>query len=172
MNTRRLAGPLALALAILIADRASKAWIERHISAWDIWPVVPGWVNIIHAENPGMAFSLLSTASPGVRAVVLIGLATAVLVIVAVMLWRSTEVLERWALALVMGGAVGNLWDRLARGTVTDFIDFYWGDWHWATFNVADSAISVGAIALALFLVAGGARESGNKSEASATRVP
>ncbi len=150
---RQLAAPLALSSAILIADRASKMWIDKHISAWDIWPVIPGWVNIIHAENPGMAFSLLSTASPAIRGVVLIGLASAVLSVVAVMFWRSTSSLERWALALVMGGAAGNLWDRVMRGTVTDFIDFYRGEWHWATFNIADSAISVGAVVLALSMM-------------------
>ena len=60
----------------------------------------------------------------------LIGLAGAVLSVVAVMFWRSTSLLERWALALVLGGAAGNLWDRVMRGTVTDFIDFYRGEWH------------------------------------------
>jgi signal peptidase II len=61
--------------------------------------------------------------------------------------------LERWALAMVVGGALGNLWDRLARGTVTDFVDVYYGEWHWATFNVADSAITVGAILLGLSML-------------------
>ena len=150
---RQLAAPLALATSVLIADRASKLWIDKHISAWDIWPVIPGWVNIIHAENPGMAFSLLSTASPAIRGMVLIGLAGAVLSVVAVMFWRSTSLLERWALALVLGGAAGNLWDRVMRGTVTDFVDFYRGEWHWATFNIADSAITVGAVVLALSMI-------------------
>ena len=163
---KRLAGPLALASAILIADRASKAWIDKHVSAWDVWPLIPGFVNIIHAENPGMAFSLLSTASAAVRSFVLIGLATAVLAVVVGMLWRSVEVVERWALAMVLGGALGNLWDRIARGTVTDWVDVYYRDWHWATFNVADSAISVGALILAVYLLVP------RKSEASAARVP
>ena len=163
---KRLAGPLALASAILIADRASKAWIGKHVSAWDVWPLIPGFVNIIHAENPGMAFSLLSTASAAVRSFVLIGLATAVLAVVVGMLWRSVEIVERWALAMVLGGALGNLWDRIARGTVTDWVDVYYRDWHWATFNVADSAISVGAVILAVYLLVP------RKSEASAARVP
>jgi signal peptidase II len=161
---KRLAGPLTLALAILIADRASKLWVLKHVTAWDIWPIIPGFMNIIHAENPGMAFSLLSTASESMRAFVLIGLATAVLAVVAVMLWRSTGAAERWALALVLGGAVGNLWDRIARGTVTDFVDVYYGDWHWATFNVADSAITAGAILLALQMLI--------SKEPEAARVP
>ena len=161
---KKLAEPLTLALAILIADRASKLWVLKHVTAWDIWPIIPGFMNIIHAENPGMAFSLLSTASESTRAFVLIGLATVVLSVVAVMLWRSTGTAERWALALVLGGAVGNLWDRIARGTVTDFVDVYYGDWHWATFNVADSAITVGALLLALQMLI--------SKEPEAARVP
>ena len=166
-----LSGPLALSAAVLAADRLSKAWIDKHLGAWDVWPVVPGWVNIIHAENPGMAFSLLSTASPGIRSVVLIGLATAVLAVVVLMLFRSTVRAERWALALVLGGAIGNLWDRIARGTVTDFVDVYHGEWHWATFNVADSAITIGAVLLGLYMLIP-AKEATDKAEAPAARVP
>jgi signal peptidase II len=168
---RHLTGPLALSAAILAADRASKIWIDKHVSAWDIVPVIPGLVNIIHAENPGMAFSMLATASPGVRSFVLIGMATAVLAIVVVMLWRSTLKAERWALALVLGGALGNLWDRIASGTVTDFVDVYYKDWHWATFNVADSAISVGAVLLALSMLISPPQPA-SQAEAPATRVP
>ena len=113
-----------------------------------------------------MAFSLLSSASPVVRGIVLIGLATAVLAVVAVMLWRSGAGVERWALALVLGGAVGNLWDRIVTGTVTDFVDIYYRDWHWATFNVADSAITAGAILLGLHLLIA------PRQEAPAARVP
>jgi signal peptidase II len=169
---KQLAGPLALSSAVLAADRLSKAWIYRNVTVWDVWPVVPGWVNIIHAENPGMAFSLLSTASAGVRSFVLIGLATVVLAIVAVMLVRSASTVERWSLALVLGGAVGNLWDRIARGTVTDFVDVYHGEWHWATFNVADSAISVGAVLLALTMLIPSKAHPSKNAEAPAARVP
>jgi signal peptidase II len=171
MRTRQLAAPLTLALAILIADRVSKMWIDKHISMWDVRAIVPGFINIIHAENSGMAFSLLSTASQAVRSFVLIGLAASVLAVVAVMLWRSVSSVERWALASVLGGAVGNLWDRIARGTVTDFVDVYYGDWHWATFNVADSAITVGALILALHMLVSPNSHTG-KSEAPAARVP
>lgn len=156
MNQRLF--PLAASLTILAADRASKIWIDRNVSAWDIHAVIPGFLNIIHAENPGMAFSLLANAPEFVRRLVLVGVAGLVLVLVAVMFWRATVALERWALALVLGGAVGNLWDRLARGTVTDFVDVYYGDWHWATFNVADAAITTGAILLALHMMIGGTR--------------
>jgi signal peptidase II len=152
-SAKRLAAPALLAVAILVSDRLSKAWVAKNISVWDVWPVIPGYVNIIHTENPGMAFSLLSTASPTIRGLVLIGLAGVVLVVVTLMFWRTTSAPERWALSLVLGGATGNLWDRITRGAVTDFIDFYIGEWHWATFNVADSAITVGAILLALSML-------------------
>ena len=91
----RLAGPLAVAAAVMALDRMSKVWITRHVSAWDVWPVIQGYVNIIHAENPGMAFSLLATASDTVRTFVLIGLASVVLVLVTMMLWRSSGGLPR-----------------------------------------------------------------------------
>ena len=172
---RGLALPLVLAAAIVAADRASKAWIEKNISAMDVWPVIPGFVNVIHVKNPGMAFSLLSTASPAIRQFVLVGLATLVLAAVAVMFWRSTLRAERWALALVLGGAVGNLWDRVGRGKVTDFIDAYYGEWHWATFNVADSAITTGAILLALSMLLApspGSPAAQQKPEEPAAHVP
>ena len=168
----RLAGPLAVAAAVMALDRVSKIWINRHVSAWDVWPVIPGYVNIIHAENPGMAFSLLATASETVRTFVLIGLAGVVLVLVAMMLWRSGGGVEPWALALVLGGAVGNLWDRLERGTVTDFVDFYIRNWHWATFNVADSAITAGAILLGWHMLTTPAPKDRAKEGEPAARVP
>ncbi len=150
---KKLVGPLTLALAILIADRASKLWVLKHVTAWDIWPIIPGFMNIIHAENPGMAFSLLSTASESTRAFVLIGLATVVLSVVAVMLWRSTGTAERWALALVLGGAVGNLIDWALAGAVVDFVLLRWPGGPrlldpWPAFNLADSCITVGAALL------------------------
>lgn len=145
--------PAVAAAAVLIADRGSKMWIDRNVTAWDVWPVIPGVLNIIHAENRGMAFSLLSTAEDPLRSIVLVGMASVVLALVGWMWWRSEAEIERWALALVMGGAVGNLWDRVLRGSVTDFIDVYYRDWHWATFNIADSAITAGAILLGLHLL-------------------
>jgi signal peptidase II len=148
---QRLA-PLLISLAVFAADRASKAWIDRNVTAWDIWPVVPGLFNIIHAENRGMAFSILENASGPVRSFVLLGVAGLVLVFVGWMLWHATSRLHRLALALVFGGALGNLYDRVLRGSVTDFLDFYFRGWHWATFNIADSAITVGAVLLALDL--------------------
>jgi signal peptidase II len=145
--TRRLL-PFLLSAALFVVDRVSKVWIDRNIGAFDTWAIIPGFFNIIHAENRGMAFSLMADWTSAWRSIFLIGVSSAVLVFVAVMLWQARTLLQRSALTLVLGGAVGNLYDRLVRGSVTDFLDIYVGDYHWPTFNVADSAITVGALLL------------------------
>jgi signal peptidase II len=122
--------------------------------------VIPGFFDIVHTENRGMAFGLFSRGESTIRSVLLVGVALVVLVVVVVMLWRlpaqagGSPRLTSTALALVLGGAIGNLYDRAFRGSVTDFLDVYIGDWHWPAFNVADSAISVGAVLLVLTLLA------------------
>ena len=147
MNSRL--SRMILAMCVFGVDRVTKMWIDAKVGPWDVLPVIPGFFNIIHSENRGMAFSLLADAPESVRSLVLVGISGAVLLFVAVMLWQAGRGLERLALTLVMGGAMGNLWDRIFRGSVTDFLDFYIGEYHWATFNVADSAITIGAILLA-----------------------
>ena len=146
--------PFAFSLLVLALDRVTKLWIERNLSAVDTWVIIPGLFNIIHAENRGMAFSLLADASPAWRAFLLIGVSLAVVGFLAVLLWREgsarKNLRERAALSLVVGGAIGNLYDRITRGSVTDFLDVYIGEYHWPTFNVADSAITVGAALLVL----------------------
>lgn len=145
--------PFLISLLLFAADRVTKIWIDRNIGAFDTWTVIPGFFNIIHAENRGMAFSLMADWSSAWRSVFLIGVSAAVLLMVAVMLWQAQTRLQRGALALVLGGAAGNLYDRVARGSVTDFLDFYAGGYHWPTFNIADSAITVGALLLVFELL-------------------
>jgi signal peptidase II len=118
-----------IVVLLVIFDRVTKLGIQRSFTAADILPVIPGILNIVHAENPGAAFSMLADASPLIRKLVLIGLSTTVLAIVGVLLWRSPnspngirESLMRVGLTLVFAGALGNLIDRVFRGTVTDFI--------------------------------------------------
>jgi len=135
---------------IFSADRATKFYIDSNFSLWDTYPVIPGFFNIIHSENRGMAFSLLAGSQSPWRDFLLMGVSSAVLVVVAVMLFRAVNNFQRVALALVFGGALGNLYDRIIRGSVTDFLDFYVGAYHWPTFNIADAAITCGAILLAL----------------------
>jgi len=145
--------PFLISLLLFAADRVTKIWIDRNIGAFDTWTVIPGFFNIIHAENRGMAFSLMADWSSAWRSVFHIGVSAAVLLMVAVMLWQAQTRLQRGALALVLGGAAGNLYDRVARGSVTDFLDFYAGGYHWPTFNIADSAITVGALLLVFELL-------------------
>jgi len=152
--------PFALAAAIVLLDRITKLWIQATVSLYDAHPVIPGFFDIVHTENRGMAFGLFSDGESSLRSVLLVGVALVVLVFVSAMLWRlpSQPVhgrrLTGVALALVLGGAVGNVYDRLFRGSVTDFLDIYVGEVHWPAFNVADSAITIGAGLLALSLFA------------------
>jgi signal peptidase II len=148
---------LGAALLVLVADRISKLIILHSMHFYDDISVIPGWLKIVHAENPGAAFGVLAEGNPILRSVVLIGISGAVLVFVASALWSRNGAFRsaatRFGLALILGGAFGNLFDRIFRGTVTDFIEVYRGSWSFPAFNVADSAITVGAILLLFDLV-------------------
>lgn len=147
---------IGLIPAIFALDWLTKRWIEKNVSFWDHHSVVPGLVAIVHAQNRGAAFSLFADAPDSVRAIVLIGVSGVVMLLVARMFWNALEkpaehtLYGTIALALVLGGALGNLYDRVVRGSVTDFLLVYWRDWQWPAFNVADSAISTGAVLLVL----------------------
>lgn len=149
---------IGLIPGIFVLDWISKRWIEQNVSFWDTKVVIPGLFSIVHAQNRGAAFSILADAPDSVRGVVLIGLSGVVTLIVAWM-FRSAllkpgtyTAAGQLALALVLGGALGNLYDRILRGSVTDFVLVYWRDYQWPAFNVADSAISVGAVLLLIDL--------------------
>ena len=148
-----------IVLAVVALDRASKLYIRAQVSPWDVIPVIPGIFNIVHAENPGAAFSLFAGAPPLVRGIFLVGVSLLVMGIVGVMLWRlpaNAGLLVSVPLALVFGGALGNLWDRVLRGTVTDFVQVFIGAYEFPSFNVADSAITIGAALLAVDLLRSG----------------
>ena len=141
-----------VALLIAIADRVTKVSIQHSMNGYENIPVVPGWLRIVHTENPGAAFGMLANGSPFLRAAVLVGVSSLVMLFVAHALWsRSssyTSTTSRFGVGLILGGAIGNLIDRISRGTVTDFIEVFHGDWSFPAFNVADSAITVGAVLL------------------------
>ncbi|MGI8958287.1 MAG: signal peptidase II [Bryobacteraceae bacterium] len=149
--------PLVIAVLVILADRLSKISIQRSMSLFDSLSIIPGWFRIVHTENPGAAFGFMAESNSYLRSAVLIGVSALVLVFVASALWgrRSsfTSLGARLGLSFVLGGAVGNLYDRIVHGTVTDFIEVYHGDWYFPAFNVADSAISVGAILLLMDLL-------------------
>jgi signal peptidase II len=141
---------LLIALAVLVFDRFTKWLVVRNIALDDTISIIPGLFRLTHLENTGAAFSLFAESPSPFKTVLLVTVSVAALIIVALLLWmrRRDFNATTMALSLIMGGALGNLWDRLTDGKVTDFLDFYIGAHHWPPFNVADSAIVVGALLL------------------------
>ena len=140
---------------IFALDRFTKWLVETNISAMDTYHVIPGFFDIVHSENRGVAFGILNDSPSEWRTTMLVVLAGAAVVFVAAMLWNAQR-LDRasfWGLSLILGGAAGNVFDRAMWGKVTDFLDFYFRDYHWHTFNVADSAIVVGSCLLLIDLL-------------------
>ena len=141
--------PFAIAAAIVLLDRFTKIYIRNHFNNFDAAEVIPGWFRLIHTENPGAAFGMLAEGNPVLRSIVLVGVSGAVLLFVIGTLLKQSSAASglamRVGLGFILGGAVGNLYDRVAVGTVTDFLEVYRGSWSFPAFNVADSAITVGA---------------------------
>lgn len=133
---------LWLSAAVMVADQITKQLVVRNLGWFDVMPVFPHF-NLVHMHNTGAAFSMLSSA-PRVF-FILLGVAVSV----GILWWLRRnprgQTLFASALALILGGALGNVIDRATRGYVVDFLDFYWGSWHFAAFNVADAAITLGA---------------------------
>lgn len=147
--TRRLPY-LLLALGVVVLDQATKALVVARIPLHANVPVIRGFFDLTHVRNTGAAFGVFAAAGSA-RPLLVILLAAAVFAGVAVWAWTSPpgHRLLQTALALVQGGAVGNLIDRVRFQAVTDFLRFYVDRWEWPSFNVADSAISVGVVLLA-----------------------
>ena len=139
---------LLLALMVAVADQLTKWWVLQGFEPGEVRAVLPGF-NLVLTFNEGAAFSLLADAGGWQRGF-FIGLTLVVGLVLGIWLMR----LERrekgmsLALALILGGALGNLVDRVRAGRVTDFLDLYWQQWHWPAFNLADSAITIGTLLL------------------------
>jgi signal peptidase II len=136
--------------AVLILDQFTKRIIETHVRLYDIIPVIPGFFNITHVRNKGAAFSLFSNAPDGFRSVFFISVSLVAMAVIAVLIKKTHERLLLVAFSLILGGAAGNLIDRVRYGEVIDFIQWYVKSWYWPSFNVADSAITVGVCLLAI----------------------
>ncbi len=144
---------LAIIGAVVVLDHVTKLYIRSHLSQMGTIPVISGFFNIVHTENPGAAFGFLSEANTDWRRIFLIAVSLIVMAIIAPLLVRAQgSALMQTGLALIFGGALGNLWDRLTRGTVTDFLQFFFGAYEFPSFNVADSAITIGAALLLIEL--------------------
>jgi signal peptidase II len=136
-----------IALSVLLLDRLTKWAVATNISLHDGLQVIPGFFRITHVENRGAAFGLFADSPAPWKIAMLVLFSIAALVVVSALLWRNSHTLTTTGigLSLILGGALGNLWDRLLNGRVVDFLLFYIGPYQWPAFNVADSAIVVGA---------------------------
>jgi signal peptidase II len=156
-----------IAALVVIFDRASKWVVARNISLHDNLNVIPGFFRLTHVENRGAAFGLFSDSPSDWKVAMLILFSLIALVVVSALLWKNSHAITTTGvgLALIMGGALGNLWDRLLEGHVVDFLDFSVGGYHWPAFNVADSAIVVGALMLVAEILFAKPAEEKNAAE-------
>lgn len=144
---------LALAAMILALDRLTKYWVIRHIPEGDAIVVIRHVFRITHVRNPGAAFSMFTESSqPGLThwMLTIFALVAAVVVLGVILRFGRRVTATMVALALILGGTIGNVWDRISSGMVTDFLEVHIVHYHWPDFNVADSAIVVGGILLVL----------------------
>lgn len=140
----RVGAWIGCALAVAVLDQAVKALVQARLAPGDVIPVT-GFFNLVLVFNTGAAFSFLAGAS-GWQREFFVAVALAAAVVIVLLLRRhADEPLFCLGLALILGGALGNLCDRLAIGRVVDFLDFHASGWHWPAFNVADASITVGA---------------------------
>ncbi len=153
---------LWLTLAVVLLDRATKAWFEaRTIEGWR-HEVIHDFIYLVHSQNPGIAFGVLAdSASTATRVILIAGS----LLVIAVLAWllvggKIGSPLGNAGLALLLGGAAGNVADRIFFGAVTDFFELWLGTYHYPAFNVADSAITIGAVLILLDILFGRKQET------------
>jgi signal peptidase II len=145
------------ATSVVVLDQITKLWASRTIALSQKIPVIPGFFNLVHVRNRGMAFGVMNRPGSDLGFYVLI--AASFVAIALLLFWFVKAKHEGYriviGLSLVLGGALGNLIDRLRSGEVIDFLDFYLSplNWHWPAFNVADSAVTVGTLWLAVYLL-------------------
>ena len=146
-----------LALLVFVLDRWTKRLVAVHIPMYTHIQVIPEFFRLTHTENTGAAFSLFADSPSRWRTALLIGFSVVAMVVVLALLWKQKHAvnLTGVALSLILGGAVGNLWDRVARGRVVDFLLLYIKQYQWPVFNLADSAIVVGACLLVIEILFG-----------------
>ncbi len=135
-----------IAGAIILLDQFSKGLILRFLPFNRTIAVIDGFFNLTHIHNPGGAFGIMANLSPLLRNIVFLFISSLAVGLIFYF-YKKTPAQYTWlaaAFALILGGAIGNLIDRIRFGMVVDFLDFYLGNWHWPAFNVADSAISTG----------------------------
>ena len=153
---------LWLTLGVVILDRATKAWFEaRTVEGWR-HEVIHNFIYLVHSRNPGIAFGVLAdSASTGTRILLIVGS----LAVIGVLAWllvagKSGSTIGAAGLALLLGGAAGNVTDRIFHGAVTDFFEVWLGTYHYPAFNIADSVITIGAVLMIFDVLFGGRHET------------
>ena len=148
---------LWLAIAVVAADRASKFAVERLTAEGYRQPLIPNFADLVHSVNPGIAFGLFSETASKWISFLLVWSAAAVIVLLVWLLiaGHAGDTVSQAGVALIAGGAAGNLIDRLLHGGVTDFLELRAGHFRWPAFNVADSAITIGVVLVVIELLAG-----------------
>jgi signal peptidase II len=157
-----------IAAAVLLLDRLAKWAVASNIPLHDSVTVIPRCFHLTHVENTGAAFGLFAESTAQWKIGALVSFSVIALMVVSALLWKHSHSLSTTTigLSLILGGATGNLWDRMLTGHVVDFFDFYVGSYHWPAFNVADSAIVIGAILLVSEIVFA---KSGNEAVKSSS---
>jgi signal peptidase II len=153
---------LWLTLAVVLLDRATKAWFEAHtVEGWR-QEVIHNFIYLVHSRNPGIAFGVLADSASTITRVILIAGSLAVIGVLAWLLvtGRIASAMGNAGLALLLGGAAGNVSDRIFHGAVTDFFEVWLGTYHYPAFNVADSAITIGAALILLDVLFGHRQEA------------
>jgi signal peptidase II len=153
---------VALIGAIVVLDQLTKFLVRATIPLYAKRVIIPDVLDVTHVQNTGAAFGLLNAADFPYKSAVMIGIATLALVAISIYARQlgAHERLSRYGLALILGGAFGNLIDRAIAGYVVDFVDVYWGEAHFWAFNVADAAITIGAILVLLEMLGIGRRHA------------
>lgn len=151
---------LWLALAVLVLDQAVKAVVRQRIALNESITIIPGFFDLTRVHNTGTAFGFMNATDFPFKTVILACVAIAALA--ALGMYAATLPADQWlartGLALILGGAAGNLIDRVTAGYVVDFVDLYWSGWHFWAFNVADASITVGVALMILDLLGAGSR--------------
>ena len=144
----KLAGPVAAVVVVL--DQITKLWIQKHMVLYTARPVIPDFFNIVYVLNRGAAFGFLNRSDITWQTYFFFAATALAVMIIAHLLRmaRDTDRLLIVSLGGILGGAIGNLIDRIKTGEVIDFLEFYWKSYHWPAFNVADIAIFLGSLGL------------------------
>jgi signal peptidase II len=153
---------LWITVAIVVLDRATKAWFETRTTEGWRYEIIHNFIYLVHSRNPGIAFGVLADSPSTMTRVILIA---GSLVVIAVLAWllvsgKTTGAIGNAGLALLLGGAAGNVADRILYGAVTDFFEVWFGSYHYPAFNVADSAITLGAVLILLDVLLGRRHET------------